>query len=68
MLLQKFSRDASMAASPTIGDVEALNKRARQIKPLPVKLQFWPLTGPLRIIGFPDASYRKTKMGLHNEA
>ena len=68
MLLQKFSRDASMAASPTIGDVEALNKRARQIKPLPVKLQFWPLTRPLRIIGFPDASYRKTKMGLHNGA
>ena len=52
-----------MAASPTIGDVEALNKRARQIKPLEVKLQFWSLTGPLRIIGFPDASFRKNEDG-----
>ena len=64
----KISGCASMAASPTIGDVKALNKLARQLKSQPVKLQFWPLTGPLRIIGFPDASNRKTKMGLHSEA
>ena len=54
----KFSRCASMATSPTVGDVKALNKQARQLKPQPVKLQFWPLTGSLRILGFLDASYR----------
>ena len=59
----KFSRCAPMAASPTIGDVEALNKLARQHKSQPVKLQFWPLTGQLSIIGFPDASYRNNEDG-----
>ena len=59
----KFSRCASMAASPTIGDVKALNKLARQLKSQPVKLQFWPLTGPLRIIGFPVASKRNNEDG-----
>ena len=52
-----------MAASPTIGDEKALNKLARQLKSLPVNLQFWPVTGPLRIIGFPDASYRNNGDG-----
>ena len=46
----KFSRCASMAASPTVGDVKALNKLARQLTSQPMKLQFWPLTGPLRIL------------------
>ena len=50
-----------MAASPTIGDVKALNKLARQLKSQPAKLQFWPLTGPLSIIGFPDASFRNNE-------
>ena len=59
----KFSRCASMAASPTLGDMKALNKLARQHKSQPVKLQFWPLTRPLRIIGFPDASYRNNEDG-----
>ena len=59
----KFSRCASVAASPTIGDVKPLNKLARQIKSQPVKLQFWPLTGPLRIVGFLDASYRNNEGG-----
>ena len=59
----KFSRCASRAASPRIGDVKALNKFARQLKSQPVKLQFWPLTGPLRIIGFPDASFRNYEDG-----
>ena len=59
----KFSRCAPKAASPTIGDVKALNKLARQLKSQPVKLQFWPLTGPLRIIGVPDASYRNNEHG-----
>ena len=46
------SRSASMAASPTIGDDKSLNKWARQITSQPVKLHCWPLTGPLRILGF----------------
>ena len=33
-----FSRCASMAASPTIGDAKSLNKLARQITSQPVKL------------------------------
>ena len=53
----KFSRCASTAASPTVGDVQALNELTGQLKSQPVKLQFWPLTGPSRIHGFPDASY-----------
>ena len=59
----KFSRCASKAASPTIGDVKTLNKLARQLKSQPVKLQFWPLTGSLRLIGFPDVSYRNNEDG-----
>ena len=59
----KFSRCASKAASPTTGDVKALNKLARQLESQPVKLQFWLLTGPLRIIGFLDASYRNNEDG-----
>ena len=59
----KISRCASKAASPTIGDVKALNKLTRQLKSQPVRLQFSPLTGPLRIIGFRDASYRKNEDG-----
>ena len=59
----KFSRCASMAASPTIGNVKSLNKLARQIKSQPVTLQYWPLTGPLRILGFPDASCRDNDDG-----
>ena len=59
----KFSRCASRAASPTVADVKALNKLPRQLKSQPVNLQFWPLTLPLRIIGFPDASYRNNEDG-----
>ena len=64
----KFSRCVSMAASPTVGDVKALNKLARQLKSQPVKLQYWPLTGPLRILGFPGASYWNNDVALHSEA
>ena len=53
----KFTRCASKADCPTIGDVNAFNKLSRQLKSQPVKLQFWPLTGPLRITGLPDASF-----------
>ena len=38
-----FSRCASAAASPTIGDVRKLNKLVRTIKATPVELKFWPL-------------------------
>ena len=48
-------RCASMAAH---GDVMSLNELARHIKSHPMKLQYWPLAGPLRILGFPDASCR----------
>ena len=51
-------------ASPTIGDVKSLNKLARQIKSQPVKLQYWPLTGPLGILGFLDASHRNQRRWL----
>ena len=59
----KMSRCASMAASPTVGAVKSLNKLARQIKSQSVNLQFWPLTGPLRKLGFPDASCRNNDDG-----
>ena len=59
----KFSRCASRAASRTVGDDRAFNKLARQLKSQPVKLQFWLLTRPLRIIGFLDAPYRNNEDG-----
>ena len=59
----KFSRCASKAASPTTGDVKAPNRLARQLQSQPVKLQFWPLTGSLRILAFPDASYPNNEDG-----
>ena len=59
----KISRCASTAASSTNGDVESLNKLARQIKSQPVTLQYWPHTGPLRVVGFPDASHRNNDDG-----
>ena len=59
----KISRCASMAPSPTLGDVESLDKLARQLKSQPVKLQYWPLAEQWRILGFPDASYRNNDDG-----
>ena len=52
-----------LQVSPTFGGVKALNKLKRQLKSQPVKLQFWPLTGTLRIIGFPDATHRNNEDG-----
>ena len=54
----RFSRCASKAAKPTIGDVRELNKLVRVLKATEIELRFWPLKGPLRILGYPDASYR----------
>ena len=63
----KFSRGASMAASPTVGDVKSLNKLARLLKSQPVKLEIWPLTTPLRILGLLPLT-ETTMMALHREA
>ena len=57
----KFSRSASAATGPAIGYVKASNKTMRQLKAEPVVLPFWPLTGPHRLIGYPDASYRNNE-------
>ena len=57
----KFSRCASQASNPTIGDVRALNKLVRQLRSQPVTLNFWPLDQPCRILGFPDASYKNNE-------
>ena len=57
----KFSRSASAAASPTIGDIRMLNKVVRTVRANPVRLHFWPMTGQQRILGYPDASYRNNE-------
>ncbi len=57
----KFSRAASAASKPTIGNCRELNKLVRQIKSTPVSLRYWPLQGNLRIIGIPDASYKNNE-------
>ena len=57
----KFSRCASRQAAPTIGDCRALNKVVRSVKADPVTLNFWPLKGPVRILGYPDASYKNNE-------
>ena len=58
-----FSRCASASAAPTIGDCRALNKLVRQIRSQPATLKFYPLKGDLRLIGYPDASYRNNSDG-----
>ena len=57
-LRYKFSRCASAASSPTIGDVREINKVVHTMKSQYVDARFWPLKGNQRILGFPDASYR----------
>ncbi len=64
----KFSRAAAAASGPTYGDVKQLNKVVRTIRAQPVALRFWPLSGPLRIIGEPDASYRNNADGSSQRA
>jgi hypothetical protein len=54
-----FSRSASAASAPTIGDVRAINKLVRKIRSEDVVLRFWPLKeNNLRIIGYPDAAFK----------
>jgi hypothetical protein len=68
----KFSRCASAAASPTIGDIRALNKVVRSVRSQHVKLHFWPLDRlrgqAARIVGYPDASYRNNSDGSSQRA
>ena len=54
----QFSRCASAAASPTIGDCKALNKLCEQIVNDPMELKFWPLEGNPRLMAMPDAAFR----------
>eukprot|EP00435_Cladocopium_sp_Y103_P063413 s690_g25.t1 len=54
----KFSRCASAASKPTIGDVTEINKVVRTLKSQYVDGRFWPLKGQQRILGMPDASCR----------
>ena len=57
-----FSRCASAASAPTIGDVRAINKLVRKIRAEVVVLRFWPLKGAsLRFVGYPDAAYRNNE-------
>ena len=54
----QFSRCASAAASPTVGDCKALNKLCKQIVNDPMELKFWPLEGIPRLMAMPDAAFR----------
>ena len=54
----QFSRCASAAALPTIGDCKALNKLCRQVVGDPMELMFWPLQGDPRLVAMPDAAFR----------
>ena len=56
----KFSRCASAAANPTIGDVREIDKVVRILKSQYVDGRFWPLKGSQRILGMPDASYHNS--------
>ena len=54
----RFSRCASASAGPIKAGVRALNKLVRSIIAEPYVLQYWPLKGSLRLVGYPDAPYR----------
>ena len=54
----QFSRCASAAASPTVGDCKALNKLCKQIVNDPMELRYWPLEGNPRLMAMPDAAFR----------
>ena len=53
-----LAKSAGKVAKPTIGDVKELNKLVRILKAAQVELRFWPMQGKLRILSYPDASYR----------
>ena len=54
----QFSRCASAAATPTIGDCKALNKLCKQIVNDPEELKFWQLESHPRLMAMPDAAFR----------
>lgn len=58
----QFSRNASAAAAPTLGDCRSLNKLLTKIRAGPEgeknKLCFWPVTGKPRLVGYPNAAYQ----------
>ena len=56
-----FSRCASAAAGPTIGDVRALNRLVRKIRGEVIMLRFWQQKGKSRIVGYPDAAYQNIR-------
>ena len=53
-----FSRCASALAKPKIKDLKEGNKVLKMLKSGVVKLRYKQLRGNLRIVGYPDASYR----------
>ena len=54
----QFSRCASAAESPTVGDCKAPNELCKQIVNDPMDLRFWPLEGHPRLMAMPDAAFR----------
>ena len=57
----QFSVCASASSAPTIANCKELNKLVRTIRAQPVTLRFWPLKGPHRFLGLPDASYKNNQ-------
>jgi len=57
----QFSRCASASAKPTIADCKVLNKLVRTIREQVCCLNFWPLKGTCRLIGYPDAAFRNNE-------
>ena len=57
----QFSVCASASSAPTIANCKELNKLVRTIRAQPVTLRFWPLKGPHRLIGLPDASFKNNQ-------
>ena len=63
MLLQNSQMCLDGSFSNSWRCEKPLNKLAKHIKSQPVKLQYWPHTGLLRIVGLPDHSYRNNDDG-----
>ena len=61
----QFSRCASAAASPTIGDCKALNKLCKQIVNDPMELNYWPLEGHPRLMAMCQMQHLGTTVTSH---
>jgi hypothetical protein len=55
----RSSRCASAPAEPTIAYVRAMRKLVRSIRSVPCVIKSWPLRGNLRLVGYPEATYKK---------